>query len=89
MKRDPFHLSVVMRGQSQDSLLWVAVALIVIFFMLCRAFMQDWRWIFGFPVHFAAVYLFIKFWAWAGGIDRDGLTPEDRAQRDREGDGWQ
>ncbi|MFC3528732.1 hypothetical protein ACFOMH_11140 [Paracoccus mangrovi] len=51
--------------------------------------MQDWRWIFGFPVHFAAVYLFIKLWAWAGGIDRDGLTPEDRAQRDREGDGWQ
>ena len=65
------------------------IALVLAFISLCRAFMQDWRWIFGFPVLFGGVYLFIKLWAWVEGIDRDGLTPEERAQRDREGDDWQ
>lgn len=77
------------RGHLRNALLYAGIGLIGAFVLLCYKLGEDWRWIFGFPVLFGAGYLWVKLWAWTEGITRDGLTPGERAQRDREGDDWQ
>lgn len=77
------------RGQIRHVLLWIGIGLIGAFVLLCYKFGDDWRWIFGFPVLFGAGYLWIKLWAWTEGIGRDGLTPDERARRDRENGNWE
>ena len=82
MPLDPF---LGPRAQIQNILLYVGIGLVVAFIVAFYAMIGDLRWIFAFPVLFVLTWLWIKLWAGVAGIDRDGLTPEDRAHRDKEG----
>lgn len=77
------------RGNLRHLLFWLGLGLIAAFVLLCYKIGDDWRWGLGSPALFGLGYLWIKLWAWIEGIDRDGLTPEDRAQRDRENGNWE
>lgn len=72
----------------RETLFCFGLALVGGFVLLVVKLGDDWRWVFGFPVLFALAYLWLKLWAWAGDIDRDGLTPEERAERDWENGNW-
>ena len=76
------------RAQLQNVLLWFGIGLVAAFIVTFYAMIGDWRWIFAFPVLFVVTWLWVKLWAWGARIDRDGLTPKDRARRDSEDGNW-
>lgn len=76
------------RRQIQRILTWCGIGLVVGFIVAFYAMIGDWRWIFAFPVLFVACWLWIKLWAAVSGIDRDGLTPDERADRDSNDGNW-
>ena len=76
------------RFKLREILLWFGIGLVVAYIVTFYAMITDWRWILAFPVLFLVTWLWIKLWALVEGIDRDGLTPKDRARRDREDGDW-